>query len=77
MPRVLAVMGRGEQSPDNLGERVRRGVCDEGLDLLRCGRQANEVECGAANKRASFGGRGEAAFTESGQDEGVDGRSIQ
>ena len=41
---ALAVMGRGEQPIDEPLVGVGRRVVDEGVDLLRRGRQADQVE---------------------------------
>ena len=52
VPRpALAVVRRGEQPVDDLLEGVRGLVGEERLDLFRRGRQAGQVERGAADQR--------------------------
>ena len=56
---TLAEMRRGEQSIHQPRVSVGRLVVDELIDLLRCRRQAGEVEIDAANQRSAVGvGRG-------------------
>ena len=72
---ALAVLRRGEQAVDHFFESLRRVVGQEGVDFLRRGRQAGEVEGGAAEQRDLVGRlRGlDALGFELGQDEGIDG----
>ena len=75
VPRpALAVAGRGEQAVDQLLVGAGRRVGDEPLDLLRLGRQADQVEGEPADQRApvGLGRRVRAPRLEPGQDEPVD-----
>ena len=67
---LLSIGGRRQEPLDEPGERVRRGVGEEGRDLVGRGRQAREVVGDAADQRPRVGrGRGVRAELQ----EGVDG----
>ncbi len=70
----FTVVRREQQPVDDFFEGIRRWVGEEGINLVRRGRQAGEVEGGAADEHALLGGRGErkALFGEFYADEGVD-----
>ena len=72
---ALAVPRRREQAVDELFVGVGRLVVDELLHLLGRGRQAVQVEIGAAGEGAAvgFGSEVEFLLLELGEDEGVDG----
>ena len=71
---ALAVAGRGEHPLDEVFVGGRVSVGDEGIDLFRCRREAEEIEGEAANECPSVGhGRGTHPFGgERGPHEGVD-----
>ena len=72
---AFAVVGRGEEPVDDPGEGVGALVGQEVLDLGFRRGQADQVERGAAEKRAPVGWRHrrEAAFLEARQDEAIEG----
>ena len=71
---ALAVAGRGEHPLDEVFVGGRVSVGDEGIDLFRCRREAEEIEGEAADECPSVGhGRGtHPLFSERGPHEGVD-----
>ena len=71
---ALAVAGRGEHPLDEVFVGGRVSVGDEGIDLFRCRREAEEIEGEAADECPSVGhGRGPHPFgSERGPHEGVD-----
>ena len=71
---TLSITGGREQAIDQFLVGVFRGVVDELGDLLRGGRQAVQIEIGAAGEHGAIGGRGwaKAFLVEPGEDEGVD-----
>ena len=73
---LFAVVRRGQQAVDHFLPGVGRFVGEEGVDLFGGGRQAGEVEGGAADERGAAGGRRgfQSGLFESGEQEGVDGR---
>ena len=52
---TFTVAGRVEQTIDQPGERFGRVVGQEGVDFLRCRRQAVQIERGAADQRPPVG----------------------
>ena len=70
----LAVSLRGQEPIDELGPGISSLVGLEGGDLFRCGGQAGEVQCGAADQGQLVGlpGRREALVSQFGQNEMVD-----
>ena len=76
VPRpALAVARRREQAIDEAFVLVDRGIGDVRIDLVRRGRQSDEVEVHAPTERAcvGFGRHGERVFRELRGDERVDG----
>ena len=54
---ALAIPGRGQQAIDDPRERFGRSIGEEGVDLLGRRRQADQVERGPPDQRASVGRR--------------------
>ena len=56
----------GQETVHQLGHGLGRGIGDEGLDFLKGGWQAGEVEAGAADQGSavSFRGKGQSGFFE-------------
>ena len=52
---ALAIMRRGEQALDNLGERIRGMVAEKGVDFFRRRRQADEIKRDPADKGGFVG----------------------
>ncbi len=72
---ALAIVGRGEQTVDLLLVGVGAAVGEESVELGGSGREAGEVEAGAAEQRGAVGfGRGLQTFAiETREQERVDG----
>ena len=73
----LAVPRRGQQAVDDSCERLGRLIGEEGIDLRGRRRQADQVERGPSEQRASVGRRGgcQPLFLESRQQKAVDRRT--
>jgi hypothetical protein len=73
---ALSIVRRSEQAIDHPGEGIGRPVALEGCDLLRRGRQADQVERRSTDEGTTIGGRsgGEALRLEPSQDEPIDRR---
>jgi hypothetical protein len=69
---ALAVMGRSQQAIDRLLVGVGAGARDEGVDLFRRRRQAEQVEAEPAQERAAVGLRGGASLPGGGARRGSD-----